>query len=171
MREGIGFEIAASNRYNRSIDVTMMPRRVASALKLARPSAHPTILTCRSASLRANMRRHFSKDRPHGNYLIECEHRLLNNLYSRKSAAMVICAARGHKVAGFLHLAYLSRAIADGRLHAHEQCQFTPLAVAAHIHQANLAQPRELRFNIKQLARWIPVSTGNGLQAGESATD
>src|ERR1044071_2436758 len=49
-----------------SHDTTACPRAVASALKLAGPSAHPRMDDSRSASVSANIRRYSSNDRPHG---------------------------------------------------------------------------------------------------------
>src|SRR5262245_13210899 len=49
-----------------SQEMMLAPRRVASALKLAGPSPQPRILRPRSASVRANIRRYSSNDRPQG---------------------------------------------------------------------------------------------------------
>src|SRR4051812_36248627 len=42
------------------------PAAVASALKLAGPSAHPRMRECRSSDDSANIRQYSSNDRPHG---------------------------------------------------------------------------------------------------------
>src|SRR5258708_21723975 len=55
-----------SNWYRGSDEMTLAPRRVASALKLAGPSAQPRMFPRRSPSLSANIRQYSSKDRPHG---------------------------------------------------------------------------------------------------------
>src|SRR5438045_8634326 len=57
---------SAAQRYSGSEDVTGQPRRVASALKLAGPSAAPRIDRPASALESANMRPYSSKVRPHG---------------------------------------------------------------------------------------------------------
>src|SRR5262245_10669710 len=56
----------APNRYSGSHDVTDHPAAVASALKLAGPSAHPRMRRRKSSEERSNIRRYSSNDRPHG---------------------------------------------------------------------------------------------------------
>jgi hypothetical protein len=54
----------AATRYSGSADVTCQPSAVASALKLAGPSAQPRIARSRSSSVSANILRYSSKERP-----------------------------------------------------------------------------------------------------------
>src|SRR4051794_10625741 len=57
---------AADQRYNGSQDTTRCPAIVASALKLAGPSAHPRMREFTSCEDSANIRQYSSNERPHG---------------------------------------------------------------------------------------------------------
>src|SRR5689334_20268549 len=57
---------SALNLYSGSHETTDNPAAVASALKLAGPSAQPKIRPCRSSEESANMRQYSSNDLPHG---------------------------------------------------------------------------------------------------------